>query len=378
MTSSLFKVAICVAFFVALSAVHSQARTKWYQLDQSYTFDKYIQEFGKTYDGIEYAMRSAIFHNKLQEIIQHNSNPEYTWKKGVNKFTDRTDMEFSKLLGYNKKLSYKMQEKRQQKAVGYEKKTFTELESGIDWRLAGVITDVKDQGDCGSCWSFGTSEVIESYWALKTGQLGALSEQQILDCTPNTNDCGGTGGCGGGTPELAYNQIIDDQQGLASEWTYAYQSYQGSNFECSFDNQTTPPIAMLSGYTVLPSNMYEPVMEALTTTGPLAVNVDAGAWSDYEMGVFSGCNQQNPDINHVVQLVGYGTDPKLGAYWLVRNSWSPVWGEAGYIRLTRSSSVSCGVDMAPQDGTGCNGGPSNVTVCGECAILYDVSYPIVM
>lgn len=45
--------------------------------------------------------------------------------------------------------------------------------------------------------------------------------------------------------------------------------------------------------------------------------------------------QTNPDLNHAVQLVGYGTDPKDGDYWLVRNSWSPVWGERGYIRLRR-------------------------------------------
>ncbi len=63
-------------------------------------------------------------------------------------------------------------------------------------------------GECGSCWTFGTAESVESYYALSTGQLTDLSEQQILDCTPNTNDCGGTGGCGGGTPELAYAKII--------------------------------------------------------------------------------------------------------------------------------------------------------------------------
>ncbi len=78
-------------------------------------------------------------------------------------------------------------------------------------------------------------------------------------------------------------------------------------------------------------------MTALATTGPLAVNVDASSWSGYESGVFDGCNQQNPDIDHVVQLVGYGTDPSQGDYWLVRNSWSPAWGEAGYIRLARTS-----------------------------------------
>ena len=62
---------------------------------------------------------------------------------------------------------------------------------------------------CGSCWSFGTAETVESHWAIATGHLTQLSEQQILDCTPNTNDCGGTGGCQGGTPEIAYDKIIE-------------------------------------------------------------------------------------------------------------------------------------------------------------------------
>ncbi len=65
------------------------------------------------------------------------------------------------------------------------------------------------------------------------------------------------------------------------------------------------------------------------------INVDASAWSAYETGVFNSCNQANPDIDHVVQLVGYGTDPSQGDYWLVRNSWNTMWGESGYIRLKR-------------------------------------------
>jgi len=203
--------------------------------------------------------------------------------------------------------------------------------------------------------------------------LADLSEQQILDCTPNPDDCGGTGGCGGGTPELAYAQIIKSG-GLASEWTYPYTSYFGSAFSC----QSKSKVAMLKGYTKLPSNEYEPIVNHLATVGPLAINVDASSWSAYESGVFNGCNQVNPDIDHVVQLVGYGTDTKLNMdYWLVRNSWSPSWGEDGYVRLYRTSSKRCGWDTRPQDGTGCNGGPTEVNVCGTCGLWYDTSYPVV-
>ena len=105
--------------------------------------------------------------------------------------------------------------------------------------------------------------------------------------------------------------------------------------------------------------------------------VDASAWSSYESGVFSGCNATNVDIDHAVVVVGYGSDAQLGDYWLVRNSWSPSWGEQGYIRLTRSADTECGIDYSPADGTGCTGGPSQVKVCGPCGLFYDVSYPII-
>jgi len=245
----------------------------------------------------------------------------------------------------------------------------------VDWRNQSIITAVKDQGACGSCWTFGTTETIESFYALAhgVGNLTVLSEQEILDCTPNPNDCGGTGGCGGGTPELAMAQLIH-LGGQTSEKLYPYKSGGGQDFKCHFSNQTTAPVAVLKSFVVLPSNQYMPILTAVATLGPMTVNVDASAWMSYEVGVFNGCNQKNPDIDHVVQLVGYGVDGS-DLYWLVRNSWGAGWGEGGYIKLYRSSTPDCGVDKNPQDGTGCNGGPPTVTVCGTCGIWYDVSYP---
>lgn len=166
--------------------------------------------------------------------------------------------------------------------------------------------------------------------------------------------------------------------GLASEWTYPYLSYQGKDFPCRFSTSDTPPVADLQAYFQVTPNNYTSVIDTLAYTGPLAVNVDASAWSNYESGVFTGCDMQAPDLNHVVQLVGYGVDDSSDLpYWLVRNSWAPSWGEDGYIRLYRDTSGStCGVDSSPMDGTGCEGGPANVTVCGSCGILYSASYPV--
>eukprot|EP01116_Phalansterium_solitarium_P002652 TRINITY_DN127_c0_g1_i2.p1 TRINITY_DN127_c0_g1~~TRINITY_DN127_c0_g1_i2.p1 ORF type:complete len:371 (-),score=153.17 TRINITY_DN127_c0_g1_i2:252-1364(-) len=361
-----------VALFAFLAVAF--ARTQWHELD-NYSFEKFVQEFNKQYVPHEVNLRRSLFESRLREIRQHNANPVFTWKQGVNHLTDRTTQEFERRLGSKKGLLYSSKKAVKASELPFTVKPLSALPQNVDWRDKGVVTAVKDQGDCGSCWAFGTTETIESHWAITTGLLGDLSEQQILDCVPNDDDCGGTGGCNGGTPELAIAKLIK-MGGQASEWTYPYISYFGANETCKFGGNT-PAMANVTGFTVLPSNEFDAVFTAIAEVGPLAVNVDASSWSSYESGVYNGCNQTNPDIDHVVQLVGYGTDPQLGDYWLVRNSWSPAWGESGYIRLARNSSPQCGVDLNPQDGTGCNNGPPTVTVCGTCAILYDVSYPTI-
>jgi len=249
-----------------------------------------------------------------------------------------------------------------------------DLPSNIDWRDFNIISDVKDQGRCGSCWTFATAEATESEYAKVTGKLHVLSEQQILDCTPNPQHCGGTGGCGGGTAELAWAKIIQ-MGGLNTEWTYPYLSYFGSDFTCHFGQARAP--VKVNNFVNLATNELDPIMNHIGAQGPLAVSVEAVPWATYETGVFDGCNQTNPDLDHAVQLVGYGTDSKLGDYWLVRNSWSPAWGEEGYIRLKRPSVVQCGIDTNPSDGDGCDGGPTTVKVCGTCGILFDGVYPVV-
>ncbi len=176
---------------------------------------------------------------------------------------------------------------------------------------------------------------------------------------------------------MAYSQIMQIG-GLQTEWTYPYISYFGEAGSCHA-NTSSFALAKLKNYVVLPSNSYEPLLKAVANIGPIAISVEASHWSDYETGVFDGCNQTNPDIDHEVQLIGYGTDPQLGDYWLVRNSWATIWGENGYIRVRRTSDEQnrCGLDITPSDGTGCKNGPPSVTVCGTCGILYDSVYPIV-
>jgi len=285
-------------------------------------------------------------------------------------------VEFQGYLGYRKDIGYA---RRAEYGEINESRFIRNirLPTSVDWRTKGVVSAVKNQGGCGSCWAFASAETLESAYAIKTGNLELLSEQQICSCTSNPQDCGGTGGCEGGTPEVAYASAIK-VNGLASEQTYPYVSGNGQDFPCKFDPTKTPPVATISAYTVLPSNKQQPILEALVDNGPLAIAVWASPWMSYSSGVFKGCSYSgNMDIDHAVQLVGYGTDPSGGDYWIVRNSWGGTWGEQGYIRLFRDNANSppCGKDNSPQDGVGCSGGPSVVTVCGQCGILYDVVYP---
>eukprot|EP01127_Copromyxa_protea_P009245 TRINITY_DN2163_c0_g1_i1.p1 TRINITY_DN2163_c0_g1~~TRINITY_DN2163_c0_g1_i1.p1 ORF type:complete len:389 (-),score=97.59 TRINITY_DN2163_c0_g1_i1:35-1162(-) len=366
--SGLFLLVVCVSYTLAAP--------KWNELED-YTFEQYEVEFGKHYSHrAERQLRKELFEKRLAQIREHNSR-NLSWKEGVNHLTDRSDKEFKAMRGGIPNHTPRPHPHFQVKAD--KEYNLEELELlNVDWREKGIITAVKDQGGCGSCWSFATAEVVESYYALSTGILSALSEQQILDCTPNPDQCGGTGGCGGGTAQLAFARI-QQMGGLATEWTYPYVSYFGQDQKCKFDPSNTPPFANISDFYTLPQNKYAPLLEHIATKGPVAISVDASAWQYYEGGVFDGCNQTNPDLDHAVLLVGYGTDAKLGPYWLIRNSWGPKWGELGYIRIKRQNEEArCGEDLTPKDGDGCADSPPTVKVCGTCGILYDNCYPDVV
>jgi len=305
----------------------------------------------------------ALFEQRIGEIIAHNSNPANSWKKGVNKFTDRTDVERSGFFGYDSSMSATMPQSTLQA------QPLKDLPAAVDWRKKGVVTPVKNQGSCGSCWAFAAVETLESFLILAVNATRLLSPQNMLACTPNPQHCGGTGGCSGATSELGYQYVAD--KGIASEADYPYRA---RDTPC---DETKPKTVKSTGFVKLPENDYAALATAVATLGPMAVSVDASEWFAYSSGVFTGCPTSRIDINHAVQAVGYGTDGGRD-YWTVRNSWGGTWGEQGYIRIFKFSDGAkshCGIDPSPQDGTGCDGGPSQVTVCGSCGIWYDSSYP---
>lgn len=358
---------------VAASPAHTE-------LD-NYSFDKFVLDFNQQYSGAEVTARKALFDAELVRVRAHNAK-NLSWKESITKFSAMTPAEKNAFFGRSKGVhkSYRAQEHSnknlRQLPADFVLKPVSTLPKQVDWREAkpSIISPVKDQGHCGSCWAFASTAVIESHVAKASGLLFDLSTQQVAMCSPNPNHCGGTGGCAGATCELAFD-YVSNSNGLYQEYQYAYNSYYGVDQACVIPSGS--PVATVDGYVKLPENNYTALMNAIAQVGPIGISVDASAWSSYNGGIFDGCNQVNPDIDHAVVLVGYGEEDGK-KYWLVRNSWSPKWGEKGYIRVLRTDDeeARCGSDITPQDGNACEGDNAPQKVCGTCGILFDTSYPL--
>jgi len=361
----------CVVVLLAL-AVASAAPANQPRDLSNYTFDMYVKEFNKIYvSDVALQYHREVFNTNLEQIKQINaaySSGEITFFAAVNKFADlkQDDMKRFKGLRRSTGSSALLSELPHINAA--------DLPASIDWRTKGAVTAVKNQGGCGSCWTFSTAETLESHIAVKTGKLLTFSEQQIVSCAKNPSKCGGTGGCEGATQELAFN-YTRDAGGISLESSYPYT---GTDSPC--DASKIKPVATIDGYVRLDSNNASQLMSALVTQGPIAISLAASGLSFqlYGGGILSG-NLCGWDIDHAVQAVGYGVENNVG-YWIVRNSWGPGWGESGYVRIYREIAPgkpeACGIDNSPGDGDGCPDGPKKITVCGECGILSDSSYPV--
>jgi len=255
--------------------------------------------------------------------------------------------------------------------VGEFSATSTEgLPDSVDWRTkSGVVTPVKDQGGCGSCWAFSTVETLESHLAIATGSPAPkLSAQQIVSCAPNPDQCGGTGGCQGSIQTLGFNYT--STAGITTEADYPYSGRTGT---CQ--QSKIKAVAKNDGFIKLKVNDYASLASAVATKGPVAISLAAGSfgWQLYGGGILTSCDC---DMDHAVQLVGYGTDSGKG-YWLVRNSWGGGWGESGYIRIQRfgeGKEPTC-TDKTPGDGEACKGDTKPRTYGGLCGIMGSSSYP---
>lgn len=384
------KLTLFAAAFVAVAAtslVVDARRPKHYELTPNYSYEQYLVDFGKTAaaDPAEYRQRLSHFKSSLRAALEHNLQKDRLYHKGINHMSDMTPAEKKAMRGGRATQMAAVAEELKKKPsyLGEHQSSNIPLPVSFDvrGRYPAIMTAVKNQGQCGSCWAHGTTEAVEAYWAAATGNLFVLSTQQLTACAPNPNSCGGTGGCGGSIFQLAMDYIVS-AGGQSEEWATPYTAFYGTTGACPatiFDK-----VVRVVGYKMLTQNSQPALMDALVSNNaPIVVNVDASQWSEYEAGVFDGCNYANNiSIDHVVNLVGYGAEFNMQTnqyvkYFTIRNSWSAGYGENGFIRIIRHDTPSCGLNVNNQDGVGCAGQPSVVTTCGQCGILYSTGYPIV-
>merc|ERR1711915_514220 len=281
--------------------------------------------------------RKEIFLNNVQKIEEHNQKfeaGEVSFKLGVNQFADLMASEFRA-----SQLGFKRPEEQKSGASGmFVADAGVELPSTVDWRKKGVVSKVKDQGQCGSCWSFSTTGSVEGAHALKTGKLVSLSEEQLVECSRSF----GNYGCNGGLMESAFKYIIA-AGGLESEKEYPYTSGEGDDSgKCKF--QKSDAVATISSYVKVQSKDEHALKQAVATVGPVSIAIDASHYSFqlYGGGVYYEAECSETQLDHGVLAVGYGTENGKD-YWLVKNSWAASWGEEGYIKMARNKNNNCGI-----------------------------------
>jgi hypothetical protein len=174
----------------------------------------------------------GIFATNLKDIGARNDarKTQDDAVFGITKFTDLTGAEYKDAMLMHKPIH--VSKKQQQKIASIKNKIASNnaaLPAVFDWRSQKAVTPVKDQGQCGSCWSFSTTENIESVYIL-AGKANAstlrLSPQQLVDCSDLNM------GCNGGNPPDAYESVYYEG-GLETEAQYPYTGVDGT---CALKN----------------------------------------------------------------------------------------------------------------------------------------------
>jgi len=375
----------------------------------SSTSTKAYDKFRHTYrkdnaeDSQSYAERYALFQANIAEIEAHNAK-KLSWRMGINKFADYTEAELKGQTGYTRKggrwsqtsdggsssfLQTAAESGPKEVSIGNVKLEDLSNRS-VDWtKTMNFSNYVHNQGGCGSCWAHAAVAVLEAHAELALGQKLRLSTQEVIDCTPNVNKCGGDGACDGNTAELGLDQVL--LHGIASG-VEGSSSYTGSPGKCV---PNAPDALKITGFVRLPTNSPEHMLHTLVNVGPVAVSMDAttAKLHRYSNGIFHGC-KRDAEVDHAVVALGFGHDdnepnPSTGkpgmAYYLVKNSWGHEWGERGNFRIQRHTTrysgndwndLYCGTDHKPEVGVYCKDHPKTVPVCGMCGILSDSTYPL--
>jgi len=288
-------------------------------------WEEFKNKYGKVFNGPDHeAEHKAVYDANMAANAEHNAQ-NLGWTRGENQFTDLTQEQFRAFAGgvLEEQLFLGMP------YLGEHKHNGEQLAAAVNWVTAGAVTPVKNQGGCGSCWAFTATGAMEGAWQIASGSLMSLSEQQLVDCSP--------WGCKGG-PNLdgVINSFVV-QHDMCSESSYAYTANGGS---CKSSCTTAIPQGGVTGVMKVGDSRSD--FQSALNSKPVSIAVASGAFQHYSGGIFSDPTWCGPTKDHAVLAVGYTSD-----YWLVKNSWGPGWGEAGYIK------ISWDLQTAGGQGVGC-------------------------
>jgi len=291
-------------------------------------FTKWMRDNSKVYASDVFLTKYSTWKDNFQWVQEFNQRG-LSFTVAVNEFSDLTSAEFNKV--YN---GLKLKTPITLSNTAFELNDVA-LPASVDWRTQGVVTGIKNQGQCGSCWSFSTTGSLEGAHAIHTGSLVGLSEQNLMDCS----QAYGNQGCDGGLMDDAFQYIIANH-GIDTEASYPYTAEDGPSCQYNAANCGST----LAAYTDVQSGSEAALQTAVATQGPVSVAIDAShpSFQMYSGGVYYEPACSSTQLDHGVLAVGYSSTGTQ-AYWIVKNSWGTGWGMNGYIWMSRNMNNNCGI-----------------------------------